>query len=110
MVLGRPDFSMNGAWPRAVAFLTRQALEEALDEYWATNLPGMRDASRWTQTTCLRWLESDSGLADQVTVAWTSLSRACHHHPYELAPASSELKNWIGVVEALVTRLGTGQT
>ena len=27
------------------------------------------------------------------------LSRACHHHPYELAPTAGELATWIEVVE-----------
>ena len=30
---------------------------------------------------------------------WGALSRACHHHPYELAPTAAELARWIEVVE-----------
>ena len=36
----------------------------------------------------------------QLHEAWGALSRACHHHPYELAPTAGELSGWIEAVEA----------
>ena len=36
---------------------------------------------------------------------WAGLSRACHQHPYELPPTSSELLGWLATVEALVARV-----
>ena len=42
--------------------------------------------------------------------AWAGLSRACHQHPYELPPTSSELLGWLGVVEQLIVSVkGTNQ-
>lgn len=104
-VLDRPDFPMNGAWPRAVAFLARQALEEALGEYWDRTLLGMRQTTYRTQLTCFRTVGNDRDLGEEVAVAWAFLTRACHHHPYELAPTASELENWLRTVERLVARI-----
>ena len=32
---------------------------------------------------------------------WAVPSAACHHHPYDVAPASHELREWIGVAARL---------
>lgn len=47
----------------------------------------------------------DHELADGVRVTRSALSRACHHHPYELAPTVAELSHWITQVERLVSTL-----
>jgi len=105
LVMDRPDFGFHGAWPRAVALLGRQALEGALDEYWERWLPQMQTANRRTQTACLDLFVRDPDLSDGVKVAWASLSRACHHHAYELSPTAAELEMWLAKVEGLVSRL-----
>ena len=46
-----------------------------------------------------RMIKADGTLPAQLHEAWGSLSRACHHHPYELAPTAGELATWIHVVE-----------
>ena len=104
--VGRPDFGPDGAWPRVTAFLCRQALEEALDAFWKAKQPGIEYASRATQTACLEPVMGDRELAFGVATAWSTLSRACHHHPYELAPTAPELRYWIARVRDLVARLG----
>jgi len=48
----------------------------------------------------------DDALAGRVSYAWVGLSRACHHHAYELPPSSSEIENWIGIVEELIGTVG----
>jgi hypothetical protein len=59
------------------------------------------------QLLCLpAYLPADVDLATRASVAWTGLSRACHHHAYELPPAAVELSTWIEVVEQLAARLG----
>ncbi len=105
MVVNRPDPDLDGVWPRAAAFLARQALEDALDQLWDRNLPGMRYANRASQLACLGYASPDAELTDGIRVAWHALSRACHHHQYELAPTAAELEMWIGNVERLVDRL-----
>ncbi len=49
----------------------------------------------------------DEELAERVSYAWAGLSRACHQHPYELPPTSSELLGWLGTVEQFVTDVRT---
>ena len=44
-VLARPQGSGVGGWPRAVALLTRQALEQALEEFWKAS-PGTAGTRR----------------------------------------------------------------
>lgn len=94
-----------GVWPRAAALLARQALEDALDRLWRLSVPQMRQASRRTQMICLGMLLKDEALIADVRAVWSSLSRACHHHHYELAPTAAELERWIQQTEHLLTAL-----
>jgi hypothetical protein len=91
-----------GAWPRAVAVLGRQALEQALDDFWATQVPMMCDVSRHSQLLCLGAYLPVDDVVTGVRVAWHALSRACHHHAYELPPTAEELERWLDAVEALI--------
>lgn len=101
-LMSRPETGPEGVWPRAAALLARQALEDALDLLWQQDLPGLQYASTRTQLLCLAFLTPDKSIADDVKSAWTTLSRACHHHQYELAPTADELRYWIDQVNHLV--------
>lgn len=99
-LLRRPDSSTAGIWPRATALLTRQALELSLETLWAKRAPGLEVCSSRAQLTCLpTYLHGHEQLAERVSYAWSGLSRACHQHPYELLPTSSELQDWMATVE-----------
>ena len=103
------DRRANGAWwPRATAFLLRSALELELAAYWARVEPGVEACSMRAQLTVLRRPEyagPDTGT--DVAAAWHALSRACHHHAYELAPTVAELRSWaLAVRDALVALRG----
>ena len=39
-----------------------------------------------------------TGIAERARDAWTGLSRAAHHHAYELAPTAAELRSWHSTV------------
>lgn len=95
----------ESVWPRASALLTRQVLEEALDRLWLALYPGVASANRATQLACLGLVVTDVGLVADVRSAWSSLSRACHHHHYELGPTAAELEHWIRQTEHLVQLL-----
>ena len=95
----------EGVWPRAVALLARQALEEALDRLWMSTYPGTSRATRTTQLACMGLVIKDAGLVADTRSVWSSLSRACHHHHYELGPTAPELHRWILQVERLVESL-----
>lgn len=101
-LIGTPE-SLSGVWTRAVAFLTRQALEEALAGIWKSTYPRMEDARWSTQLACLDEVVSDPSLVADVRAAWASLSRACHHHHYELDPTAAELDRWIRQTERFAT-------
>jgi hypothetical protein len=87
-------------WPRAAALLVRQALEWALDDFWRRHAPGVERCSVRAQLLCLPFYLGDDGLAGSVAHAWSALSHACHHHPYDLAPTGEELAAWAESVEA----------
>jgi hypothetical protein len=99
-LLSRADPATAGLWPRAAALLIRQALEEAVDEYWTTRQVPLESVSTQTQLVCLRMMTADGPLPAQLHETWGALSRACHHHPYELSPTVEELADWIDVVES----------
>ncbi len=65
----------------------RQALEAALTEYWRRRSPAMLDCPTRAQIRCL----DDPSVEQRVSLCWAILSRACHHHPYELTPGANEL-------------------
>jgi hypothetical protein len=104
-VIEHPELGLDGAWPRAAALLARQGLEVALDDYWERHFPPMRDTSRRTQLLCLGQYVGSPELARRVRSAWMALTRACHHHPYELAPVADELRSWFEHVDVLIDQL-----
>ena len=84
-------------WPRVVAVLARHAIEESLCQYWALREPGMERCTGHAQLLCLPVYLSNRELARATAAAWSDLSRACHHHPYELAPTANELRALLDV-------------
>jgi hypothetical protein len=106
-LIARPDVATAGVWPRTAALLTRQALELSLITYWGDS-PGtacLAAATMRSQLTCLpSYL--DPATASQIAYTWAALSRACHYHPYELAPTAPELSRWINDVTALIAAVG----
>ena len=110
-LLKRADPSTAGLWPRAAALLTRQALEESVDAYWRARQLPLDSLSTQAQLVCLRMMTmtADKTLAARLHEAWGALSRACHHHPYELAPTAAELAAWIAVVEEFDREMESGQ-
>jgi hypothetical protein len=98
--LERASPDTAGLWPRAAALLGRQALEQAIDEYWSSRKIPLDSCPTRQQLICLRAYLSDEDLAGRVHQAWSSLSSACHHHPYDLAPTAVELGGWLAAIEA----------
>lgn len=99
------DSAIRGRWPRAVALLARQALEEGVREYWAQRVPGMADVRMRAQLLCLADYVADPTIAGRAMHAWAALSEACHHRAYDLPPTAGELEVLVAdvgeVVEAL---------
>jgi len=104
-VAAHPELGLQGTWPRAAALLGRQALEEGLDGFWMRQLPEMREATRATQLACFeRFVRTGTSFSAYAPPGRRS-SRACHHHPYALAPTAHELEHWFSSVDELLVRL-----
>lgn len=107
-LLDRASPETAGLWPRAAALLARQALEMAVDEYWASKRMALESCPTRAQLICLREYMADDDVSGQVHHAWNALSRACHQHPYELAPTVGELVDWIRTVDTFSTTAARG--
>jgi hypothetical protein len=105
-MLGRVDPETAGLWPRASALLACRALEGAVHGLWERRTLDLQRSSMRVQLICLRTYLGDADLAARAGHAWSALSRACHHHPYELAPTAAELRGWLAVVEELIQKTG----
>jgi hypothetical protein len=101
-----PDAGTAGVWPRAAAFLARQALELAMAGLWAgqPEADGLSERPMRSQLLCLT-AYVDEGVAARAAYLAAALSRACHYHPYELAPTASELTRWLNETADLVSLL-----
>jgi hypothetical protein len=103
-LLGRADPATAGLWPRIAALLARRAMETTMRRLWERRTLDLQSCSMRVQLICLRTYLGDADLAARAGHAWSALSRACHHHPYELAPTAAELRGWFSVVDALIQR------
>ncbi len=102
-----PHPELRSAWPRACAVLARQALDAAVDTLWKQRTGDTPDRTCVSMRAKLLCLSAfvDDGVAEDVAYTWSSLSLACHHHPYELAPSGVELQSLLGTVKRLVLSL-----
>lgn len=93
----------RGLWPRPVAFLTRLALERAIDELLIRRNPDFSAVYSWrTKLLCLpRYLDTRD--AARISYLWHELSRAGHYHAYELVPTAAELRRWHAEAADLVS-------
>ena len=103
-MLGHADPETAGLWPRASALLACRALEATVNRLWERRTLDLQGRSMRVQLICLRTYLGDADLAARAGHAWSALSRACHHHPYELAPTAAELRGWLSVVEELIQK------
>jgi len=86
----------GGRAPRAAAVVARQALEEAIAARCASVASLVQRPTTRCQLILLRYDEPQIGKVAQI--AWDGLSRACHHHAYELQPSDSEVRALIQLV------------
>jgi hypothetical protein len=101
-MLDEPSPGTAAIWPRAAALLARQAIEESLERYWALRAPGVQRLNMRAQLGCLGVYLAPAALAREVAFTWHALSRATHHHPYDLDPTREELDSLISAAERLV--------
>lgn len=96
---------VHGAWPRACAWLMRLALETELAAFWEVCCPEVGQCrSRRAQLLLLPHYCTRE-LGQRAMHAWVSLSRAGHHHSYELALTAAELRDLRVEVATVITGL-----
>jgi hypothetical protein len=103
-LLTQPPASMRRCWQRGCACLTRIALEQALQRYWQRVAPCVARCRMRHQLLALP-VFAGAGTAATARTAWHGLSRAMHHHTYELAPTVAELEGWHRDVSSLLHQL-----
>jgi hypothetical protein len=103
-MLGHVDPDTAGLWPRATALLACRSLEATVNRLWERRTLDLQGRSMRVQLICLRTYLGDAELAARAGHAWSALSRACHHHAYELAPTAAELQGWLSVVADLIQK------
>ena len=101
-LLGHAHPDTAGLWPRASALLACRAVEATVHRLWERRALDLRGCSMRVQLIFLRTYLGDADLAARAGHAWSALSRACHHHAYELAPTAAELRVWLSAVEELI--------
>ncbi|MFF2088764.1 hypothetical protein ACFVVM_33700 [Nocardia sp. NPDC058176] len=94
----------GGVWSRAVAWILRLALEQAVDELWAQIAPELMRCPMRAQLLALR-VYAGPETAGQVGALWAALSRAAHHLDYEMAPSVTDLRRWRDQTTDLVRAL-----
>lgn len=96
----------GGLWSRATAWILRIALEQSVDELWTRLAPALMRCPMRAQLIALRTFAGPE-VAAQVAALWAALSRAAHHHDYELAPSVTDLRRWREQTVAIAGALAT---
>lgn len=94
-LLDQPPSAAPGLWEQAAALLARQALEEALDRFWASRSCDLLQASMRAQLLCLGTLMNNERDAADVDQLWGALSDACHFDACAPAPSAAEIRIWL---------------
>lgn len=85
---------LAGVWPRCAVWMIRLAVEYEIDAVWRHHRPEVLACNRRSQLLALG-IVTDGEIQHRATALWTALSRAAHHHHYELAPTAPELQGWL---------------
>jgi hypothetical protein len=98
--------SLGARGSRTAALLARWAFEDWLDEVsasWLTQVMSDRAPTTSSRLVALGALQGIE-LGERAKRVWHGLSRAVHHHAYELRPSVVEVRQLVGEVRALCTR------
>lgn len=81
----------RGCWPRACAWLLRYELEAAMDRYWLRACPEIGRARAQRPKLVLLSHYTGAEIGQRASYLWWALTRAGHHHTYELGITATEL-------------------
>lgn len=95
------EFGLGARGPRIAALLARTVLEEWLDEQsgsWLSSALGHPTArSKIVALGAIR----GRAVGERTRRVWHALSRAVHHHAYELQPSVAEVRQLVSAVRGL---------
>lgn len=83
--------------PRTAALLARRAFEDWLDEVsasWMSDTVSDRPPTTTSKLVALAALHG-SAVSEHAKQVWHGLSRAVHHHAYELQPSVGEVRHLV---------------
>ena len=93
---------------RAACWLSRRGLEDLLTELLLARSVDPGTGNTRSRLICLATAYADQPrLVTALTTAWDQLSRACHHHAYELDPTSTEARHLLTSLQRVLTHLRT---
>lgn len=103
-LLDDPIDDVGVAWNRAAAVLTRQAIEQTVNQFWSVACPDMRRAN-WAE----KWMAMPAYFGDPAAAnavarahyAWEALSESCHHRGYDLGLTEAELRGHLATTVLL---------
>ena len=81
-----------------------------MDDLWRKRAPIVRQCSTTAQLLVLPSYLRDQEAARDASYAWSALSRACHHHAYELPPTASELRSLITLTRHVAAAIEAATT
>ncbi|WBC08861.1 hypothetical protein [Micromonospora sp. WMMA1947] len=99
----------RGAWPRACAWLLRLALEAAMDDYWWRCHPEVLPMRARSPQFLILDRYAGRSIAARAGYAWSALSRAGHHHCYELGLTAGELRRLREMVATVISDLAAAR-
>ena len=95
------EFGLGARGPRTAALLARTVLEEWLDEQSASwSSPTLGFPTARSKIVALGAVRGAS-VGERTRRVWHALSRAVHHHAYELQPSAAEIRQLVGAVREL---------
>lgn len=95
--------SLGARGPRTAALLARRAFEDWLDELsssWSSEVISDRPPTTSSKLVALGALQGME-LGERAKRVWHGLSRAVHHHAYELQPTVAEVRQLLGQVRSI---------
>jgi hypothetical protein len=92
---------------RTAALLARLALEDWLNEQSASWSAASEKPPTTNSKLVVLARIRGAEVGERARRVWHSLSKAVHHHAYELQPSSAEVRHLVGQVRALISAAST---
>lgn len=98
------DAYLEAATPgrvRQTCWIARRGLEQIVEQLLRVRRLEMSQASMTSKLITLQVFYDNTPIPALAWHSWQVLSRACHHHAYELSPTYAEVRGWLEDVHTL---------